>query len=177
MHRDSILGEFIFVEKLHPDLLHQDGKRLVGGNSCCHQHELNHSGFEGSECNMEFETLGSKIAKGIMKIIPTDFRRKKISRGPPVPKSGAMLTGRHIVNQIFSFFRINMTRGHTMSLNDLINVELHYDNLKAFNQTWEETLLTLGSDVDENIQQSLHERQKRSLLPCRMFYRCSKIVS
>ena len=64
-----------------------------------------------------------------------------------------------------------------MSLNDLINVEVHYDNLKAFNQTWEETLLTLGSDVDENIQQSLYERQKRRLLLCRMLYRCTKIVS
>ena len=39
-------------------------------------HELNHSGFIVDKHQFEFETLRSKIAIGIMKIIPTELKRK-----------------------------------------------------------------------------------------------------
>ena len=41
--------------------------------------------------------------------------------------------------EIFSFFNTNKTQRRTMHLNDLPNVELYDDNLKMFNQDWEET--------------------------------------
>ena len=70
---------------------------------------------------MEFETLGSKIAKGIMKIIPADFKRKKSFLQDQLHQNQApMFTSRHIVCQILSFFRINKTRGYTMSLRDVM---------------------------------------------------------
>ena len=37
--------------------------------------ELNHSGFIFGNHQLEVETLHPKIAKGIMKIIPTEFKR------------------------------------------------------------------------------------------------------
>ena len=50
-----------------------------------------------------------------------------------------MLTGKQIIHQIFSFFNINKSLGHPMNLTDLLNVELHDDNLMVFNQAWKET--------------------------------------
>ena len=41
-----------------------------------------------------------------------------------------------------------------MCLNDMLNVELYSNILKVFDQTSAETLLALGSGVDENILES-----------------------
>ena len=54
-----------------------------------------------------------------------------------------MFTGRQIKNQIFSFFNIGKTQGHTMNLNYFLHVELYNDNLKMYNQAWEETFFPL----------------------------------
>ena len=59
-----------------------------------------------------------------------------------------MLTGRQSIFQKKKFFNINETQGHSMNLSDLLNVELYNDNLKMFNEAWEETLLAVGDDLD-----------------------------
>ena len=50
-----------------------------------------------------------------------------------------MQTGRQIMYQLRSLFNINKSQGDTVNLNDLLNVDLYNDNLKMFNQDWEET--------------------------------------
>ena len=42
-----------------------------------------------------------------------------------------------------------------MSLSDLLNVELHIDNLKMFNRTLEETLQCLGDDLDAHVLETM----------------------
>ena len=69
-----------------------------------------------------------------------------------------MLTDRQIMHQIFSFFNIQKTLEHTMNLNDLLSVELCNDKLKVFDHALEETLLALGNDLDEHVQDNLYER-------------------
>ena len=63
------------------------------------------------------------------------------------------------------FFSINKTQGHTMNFSDLLDVELHNDNLKMFNQAWEEVLRSLGNDLDEHFLENLYARKvKKSTL-------------
>ena len=101
--------------------------------------DLDHSGFVFDKHNQEFETLDSKIAKGIMEIIPVDFMRKiNFLDGKQYLSQRAMLTARQIVDQILSFFRINQTQGHTMNLNDPIYMKLYNDKPQSVQA--EETL-------------------------------------
>ena len=45
-----------------------------------------------------------------------------------------------------------------MNLSDMANVELYNDNLKMFNQAWEETFSALGKSLDEHVLKNLFER-------------------
>ena len=53
--------------------------------------------------------------------------------------------------QVFLFFNIDESQGHTMNLSDLLCVELYNDNLKMFDEAWEETLQALGNHMEENV--------------------------
>ena len=67
----------------------------------------------------EIETLGSKIAPGIMKIILAGFKRKvHVLEETQSMNKFPMLTGKDIMFQTFSFFNTNKTQGHTMNLSD-----------------------------------------------------------
>ena len=72
-----------------------------------------------------------------------------------------MLTGWQIMLQFFSLFDINKTQGREVGLTDLLNIELYNDNLKQFNQAWEEMLLSLDRGVDEEMLPNVYEGQIR----------------
>ena len=77
--------------------------------------DLDHSGFVFDRHQLDFETLASKIAKGVMKIIPADFKRKTNFLDETQYKNKCpMLTGRQIMYHIFSFFNIKKTQGYIM---------------------------------------------------------------
>ena len=112
---------------------------------------------------MKFETLDSKIAEGIMKVIPADFKRKiNFSEETHNKNKCPILTGRQITCQMFSFLHVNKTQEHTMNLSNLVIVELYIDNPKMFNQAWKETVLARGNDLDEGVLENLCERQVRT---------------
>ena len=70
-----------------------------------------------------------------------------------------------IMFRITLFFNVNKTHEHTMNLSDLLCVQLHNDNLKMFNQAWEEALQALGYDLDEHVVEHLDGRHvKKSTL-------------
>ena len=58
-----------------------------------------------------------------------------------------------------------MTQGHTMNLSDLLVVELFFDNLKMFNQAWEETLQVYCNGLDEHVLENLCERLVKKSAP------------
>ena len=91
---------------------------------------------------MEFETLGSDIAKGIMKIIPLRFQEEeKFSSGPAAPKSGSHV---HIKTHRLSDPLVFPHQQDPWSYDEFERLD---ENLEGFSQTWEEILLTLESDV------------------------------
>ena len=49
------------------------------------------------------------------------------------------------------FSKTGQLRGYTVSLNDVLNVELYNDNRKMFNQAWEETLLAFSNALDKSV--------------------------
>ena len=69
--------------------------------------------------------LDSKLAKGIMKIIPAEFRRKiNFLVETQFKNKRPMRAGSRIMFQMFSFLNIKKTQGPTMNLSELLNVEL-----------------------------------------------------
>ena len=69
-----------------------------------------------------------------------------------------------MMHQNFSIFSINKTQGHC-NLNELLSVALYNDNLKMFNQAWEETSLALGNNLDAGVLENLYEKQMRKSTP------------
>ena len=97
--------------------------------------DFDHAGFVFDRHQMEFETLDSKTAKGILKIIRAELKRRIIYLAKSQQKNKRpLLPGRQIMFQICPFFNIIKTQGPTMNLCDLRNVELYNDNLMMFNQ-------------------------------------------
>ena len=141
MHHDSIRGMSLFAMKSGPSHPELASDRFAEIDLVTCMDDLYHSGSVYAKHRMELETLNSKIAKGIMNTIPAEFKRKINSWRKNCCKFSVRCSQEDkTVYQIFSFFRINKTHGHTMNLNNLLNVEVYNDNLKAFNQTWERNL-------------------------------------
>ena len=89
-----------------------------------------------------FESLDSEIAKSIMEIIPTEFRRKIHFPGRDSKQeqtSNADGQPNHVSNVLV--LEHQEDSGATMNLSDLLNVELY--NLKMFSQAREETSVAL----------------------------------
>ena len=96
--------------------------------------ELDHSGFVFDKDQMEFETLDSKIAQGILKIAVAEFNRRiNFLEETQYKNKIPMLTGRQIMYQIFSYFNIKKKSQEPINLSDSMDVELYNDNLKMFN--------------------------------------------
>ena len=120
--------------------------------------DLDHSGFTSDKHQIEFETLDSKIAKGIMKTLPAEFKRKiNFLQETQHKNRRSMLTGRQTMFQIFSFF--NMTPGHTTNLSDLLSVEVVQRQPQHVQSSLGRNTSVLGNDLDERVLQKLHERQ------------------
>ena len=98
--------------------------------------DLDSRGIVFDKHQMDFETLDSKIPKGIMKVLPVDLKRKINFLGETT-KRCPLVTGRQIMFPMFSLFNINsQTQGHSMNLSGLLNVALRNDKLKMLIQAW-----------------------------------------
>ena len=53
-----------------------------------------------------------------------------------------------------------------MSVQDLLTVGLHNDNLKTFNQTWRETLMAVGNATDQSLPDTLQRRKGEEIFTC-----------
>ena len=117
--------------------------------------EMDHSGFVLDKHQMEYETLDSKIAKGMLKFIPTDVKRK-INFLEEIQYKNRNVQCSQTGTSCFKYCRSSTSIKLRSICSDLLNVEMYNDNLKMFNQVWEETLLILGNDSDEPCLGELH---------------------
>ena len=118
--------------------------------------EVNHSGFIFDKHHIECEILDSKIAKGIFKIITTEFKRKIYFLDEI---------------QVFLFFHIKKIREHTTILSDLFDVELYDEDFKMTNQAWEENIFFVMVWMTM-VLRSCTRGNKYSLHSWRTFWHC-----
>ena len=93
----------------------------------------------------DFETLDSKIARALTKILNGDFKKRVlIEEDKSQGTYHQMLTGRQIAHMIYEFFRLTDIDGAVLEVTDLLRGELRGDSLRAFDTWWDETLLSMA---------------------------------
>ena len=101
---------------------------------------------------MSFEALDSQIAKGLMKIMNPEFKRK--FRWPKNYKR------RQIAFMILDYSEINDMQGKATNVKDLFMKELINGALKKFDQAWEEeTFMALEKEPEADLLEGLFHRQ------------------
>ena len=91
---------------------------------------------------MDYETLETKVAAGLMQIMHGDFKKRVTMRDEQyqvVHKQ--MLTGRQLEFLMFQHFQTNEMDNSMLEFTDLLVLELKGDNLRAFDAEWDNTLL------------------------------------
>ena len=91
-----------------------------------------------------------------------ELRKSSLLDDKQYKENRTMRPGWQIMLQFFSLFDINKTQGRAVGLTDLLNIELYNDNLKQFNQAWEEMLLSLDKGVDGEMFEHLCKGQIRT---------------
>ena len=113
----------------HPTLV---SKRLAGIDVATRIEDLDFSRVVFDGHHMELETLDLKDSQRNFGDNSSRVQRKiDVLEETHHKNKQPTLTSRQIMYQIFSFFDSNMTQGRTMDLTDLLDIELHNDNLKA----------------------------------------------
>ena len=106
-----------------------------------------------------WETLDAKIAAGLAKIISGEFQRQIQMMEEEAALQKKMIKGRQIAFLIYHHFKISATEGSILEFEDLLAVELKGDNLRAFLNDWESTLLGLKKRPEVDVLESLFNKQ------------------
>ena len=97
---------------------------------------------------MDFETLDSKIARGLTNILNGDFKTRVLIEEDKYQNNHAhMLIDRQIAYMMYSHFRLIGIDGAVLEFADLLRVELKSDNARAFDTPWNETPARYGSNA------------------------------
>ena len=122
--------------------------------------QLRSSVYQGDGHHVDFETLDTKVAAGLMKIMHGDFKKRVTMRDEQyqvVHKQ--MLAGRQIAFLMFQHFQINDMEHSMLEFTDLLALELKGDNLRAFDTEWDNTLLGMKEVPDEKYLENLYRKQ------------------
>ena len=84
-----------------------------------------------------FETLDAKIASGLTSICHGEFLRRINVLEEQLDSKRQMLAGRQIAYLIYERFKLPTEDGAIFEFEDLLQVELRGDNLRAFQNDWE----------------------------------------
>ena len=130
----------------------------------------------GAKLQTNFE-VDSKIASGLKNVINGDFKRRLFIEEDLAHIEKRCVTARQVAcNESSSSTSRSATQ---MSLfwtsMRFLNVEMKNDNAQSFNTRWEETVMTMKYDPDDEIWDFVYHRQLqlseqlKSLLPLYMF--------
>ena len=122
--------------------------------------QLRSSVYQGDGHRANFETLDTKVAAGLMKIMHGDFKKKVTMRDEQYQViHKQMLTGRQIAFLLFQHFQINDMESPMLETADLLAVELTCDDLRAFDAEWDNTILGMKEVPDEKYLENLYRKQ------------------
>ena len=88
------------------------------------------------------------------------------------------LKGRQIPHMMYDNFKTSGTGKALLDFNDLLSVQLKNENLQGLDTKWDEVLLTMTTVPDEDILETLHQKQlhfsEELLCICRIQSRTEK---
>merc|ERR1712079_672452 len=120
---------------------------------------------------VDFETLDTKVAAGLMKITHGDFKKritKKDEEHQIVHKK--MLNGRPIAWLTFQHFKINDMESSMLEFSDLMALELKGDNLRGFDTEWDNVLLGMREHPEEKYLENLYRKQVKKSKQFELLY-------
>ena len=89
----------------------------------------------------------SKKASGPKKIIKGDFKRRVFIQ-EAAQKEKRVLSGRQVASMIYQYFKVGDTDESALDPNEILTVELKYDNAQSFDSRWDETIIALKKRCD-----------------------------
>ena len=133
--------------------------------------QLSSSVFVHKGSSINFETLDSKVAAGIMSIMHGDLKRR-ISMRDELHQimHKRMLTGRQVAFLMFQHFQICDMEHSMLEFNDLLGLELRGDNLRAFDTAWDDTLLGMKELPEEKYLENLYRKQVKKSKQFELLY-------
>ena len=111
-----------------------------------------------------FPSLDAKVAAAFTKMLGRrDLGRQIIVAQEKAAIERKMLQGRQIACLIYKHFVVSETEGASLELEDLLNVQIKGDNLRAFLTEWELTLASLKQVPDEIFLETLLVRTLKNV--------------
>jgi hypothetical protein len=106
-----------------------------------------------------FETLSIKMAAGLMKRIHGEFRRQIDVIEEKQANEGRMLSGRQLYWLILQEVSRPAAEKQVGSMEELLELELKFDNLRAFQTDWDRLLLAMPVRPTDEWLELLYCRQ------------------
>ena len=103
----------------------------------------------GAQLQTTFEVLDPKIASGLKKIINGDFKRLVFFQEEAAQKENAF--SRQVAWMIYQYFKVSDTDDSVLDLNEILKVELKNDNVQSFSTRWDETIIAMKKQPDEEV--------------------------
>ena len=110
----------------------------------------------GAKLQTNFDVLDSKIAIGLKKVINADFNRRVFIQEEAAQKEKRIFLGRQVAWMIYEYFKVSDTNESVLDLDEILKVELENDNLQPFNTRWDETIIVMKKQPDEEILDNLN---------------------
>ena len=108
-----------------------------------------------------FATLDAKLAAAIRKIIQGDLNHKINLISEEKAKAGTMMIGRQMLLKVYEQYSISDVEGALLSFEDLLQVQLHQDDLRNFLADWENVLSAIKARPDDTIPETLFKKDQQ----------------
>ena len=106
-----------------------------------------------------FESLDTKIATGLWRIVKGDFEKKLQIEERILQQSvpHAMLTGRQVAYRIFEHFKLPAARTAVLNITHLFALKMQKDDLRLYDLQWDEVLLQIVPEPPEQILETVYQ--------------------
>ena len=107
----------------------------------------------------EFPQLDALLSMEWDKILTGEFKKRLQLKELEYSLLGKMVKGRQITWNVFHNFRTTDIDGAMLEWDEIINIELHGDNLSQFLTDWDATCLNINQLPDENFLETMFRKQ------------------
>ena len=110
----------------------------------------------------DFESLDGKLSAALTKVMTGELGRKVNQVKETGTKDGVLVRGRQVLWLVYDHYRINDELGLIYDFRDLNSVKMRGDSLESFLHSWDNVLLGMKKQPDEDILRHMFLEQIRS---------------